>query len=56
LKKIRKKLHLTQRELAAKTGFSVAAIKGYEQDLRRPGYLFLYSLVTRLGVDPENLF
>jgi DNA-binding SARP family transcriptional activator/tetratricopeptide (TPR) repeat protein/DNA-binding XRE family transcriptional regulator len=48
----RREAGLTQRELAAKAGLSVAALRDFEQSRRRPRPHSLAALASALGLDP----
>src|SRR5216110_721346 len=50
----RREAGLTQRELAAKAGLSVAALRDFEQSRRRPRPLSLTALGAALGLAPDQ--
>ena len=54
VRKYRREAGLTQRELAAKAGLSVAALRDFEQSRRRPRPHSLAALGSALGLDPDQ--
>lgn len=55
IRTMRKKKGLSQRELAAKTGFSERAIQSWESGKRLPGYDGLLALADVLNVSTDWL-
>lgn len=56
LRSARKKLGITQLELAEKLGSSPSAIGMYEQGRRAPGYETLYKICSILNISSQEFF
>ncbi|MBS5865741.1 MAG: helix-turn-helix transcriptional regulator [Coriobacteriaceae bacterium] len=55
LRMFRAKIDLTQEELAAKSGVSVASIHNYEDSKTAPSLINAYALAAALGCTPNDL-
>lgn len=56
LSRIRKRLKMTQQELAGKLGISRQAIFKYEQGLMKPDYQVILKFKEHLNIDPNEIF
>ena len=56
IKTARKAAHLTQKELAEKTGLATVTIQQYERNLRQPKLINILKIANVLNVPPESLF
>lgn len=56
IKSARKAAHLTQKELAKKSGLAVVTIQQYERNLRRPRLDSIIKIANALNIPPETLF
>jgi transcriptional regulator with XRE-family HTH domain len=56
LKELRKKRHLTQLELAEKTGLALVTISKYEQNCRKPSCDTIQKLADALSYSPKVVY
>ena len=56
LKELRRQRHVTQRELATRSGLSLSFIRGLEQGIYTPSFSSIELLARALGVAYRELF